>query len=35
MQLLGPTFSEKTLLRVGRWYEQAHGWAAKRPGLCA
>lgn len=35
MQLLGPTFSEKTLLRVGRWYEKAHGWAAKRPGLCA
>ena len=35
LQLLGPTFSEKTLLRAGRWYEQAHPWATTRPGLCA
>jgi aspartyl-tRNA(Asn)/glutamyl-tRNA(Gln) amidotransferase subunit A len=35
MQLLGPVFSEKTLLRVGRHYEAAHEWAKKKPGVCA
>lgn len=34
LQLLGPTFSEKTLLRVARQYEKAHGWSAKKPGVC-
>ncbi|HVX84440.1 MAG TPA: Asp-tRNA(Asn)/Glu-tRNA(Gln) amidotransferase subunit GatA [Phycisphaerae bacterium] len=35
LQLLGPTFSEKTLLRVGRHYEKAHDWAKRRPALSA
>lgn len=35
LQLLGPTFSEKTLLRVGRQYEVAHEWWKKKPGICA
>jgi aspartyl-tRNA(Asn)/glutamyl-tRNA(Gln) amidotransferase subunit A len=34
MQLLGPVFSEKTLLRAGRQYEAAHEWAKKKPGVC-
>jgi aspartyl-tRNA(Asn)/glutamyl-tRNA(Gln) amidotransferase subunit A len=35
IQLLGPTFSEKTLLRVGRHYESAHDWSKKKPQVCA
>ncbi|HVS71057.1 MAG TPA: Asp-tRNA(Asn)/Glu-tRNA(Gln) amidotransferase subunit GatA [Phycisphaerae bacterium] len=35
LQLLGPTFSEKTLLRVGRHYEKSHEWTKRRPALCA
>jgi aspartyl-tRNA(Asn)/glutamyl-tRNA(Gln) amidotransferase subunit A len=35
LQLLGPTFSEKTLLRAGRQYELRHEWAKKTPGVCA
>ncbi len=35
MQLLGPTFSEKTLLRTARQYEKAHDWSGRKPALCA
>ena len=35
IQLLGPTFSEKTLLRTARQYEMAHEWAKKKPNVCA
>ncbi len=35
LQLLGPEFSEKTLLRVGRQYEVAHEWGKRKPGLSA
>ena len=34
LQLLGPVFSEKTLLRVGRQYEAGHEWAKRKPGFC-
>jgi aspartyl-tRNA(Asn)/glutamyl-tRNA(Gln) amidotransferase subunit A len=33
LQLLGPTFSEATLLRVARMYESATDWHARRPVL--
>lgn len=33
MQLLGPTFSEPTLLRMARQYEQAHGWWQRKPAM--
>jgi aspartyl-tRNA(Asn)/glutamyl-tRNA(Gln) amidotransferase subunit A len=33
MQLLGPTFSEEKLLRVGRMYETATDWHQRRPAL--
>ncbi|MEX0742071.1 MAG: Asp-tRNA(Asn)/Glu-tRNA(Gln) amidotransferase subunit GatA [Phycisphaeraceae bacterium] len=32
LQLLGPTYSEHTLLRIGRMFEKAHDYAAARPG---
>jgi len=35
MQLLGPTFSEQTLLRTARHYEKAHDFAGRRPGVSA
>jgi aspartyl-tRNA(Asn)/glutamyl-tRNA(Gln) amidotransferase subunit A len=35
LQLLGPTFSESTLLRVGRMYESATDWHKRRPKLPA
>ncbi len=35
MQLLGPTFSEKTLLRVGRQYEMGHEWNKRKPAVSA
>jgi aspartyl-tRNA(Asn)/glutamyl-tRNA(Gln) amidotransferase subunit A len=35
LQLLGPTFSEKTLLRVARQYETGHEWGKRKPGLSA
>jgi aspartyl-tRNA(Asn)/glutamyl-tRNA(Gln) amidotransferase subunit A len=35
LQLLGPTFSEQTLLRTARQYEKAHEWTKRRPQLCA
>ena len=35
LQLLGPTFSEKTLLRTARQYEMGHEWAKKKPKVCA
>ncbi|HVT81419.1 MAG TPA: Asp-tRNA(Asn)/Glu-tRNA(Gln) amidotransferase subunit GatA [Phycisphaerae bacterium] len=35
MQLLGPTFSEKALLRVGRHYEKAHEWGKRKPAISA
>ena len=34
LQLLGPTFSEKTLLRVAQQYESAHEWAKRKPPIC-
>ncbi|MGN6367034.1 MAG: Asp-tRNA(Asn)/Glu-tRNA(Gln) amidotransferase subunit GatA [Phycisphaerae bacterium] len=34
LQLLGPVFSEKTLLRVGRMYERGHEWVKRKPGVC-
>ena len=33
LQLLGPTFSEPTLLQISRMYEKAHDYAAARPAL--
>ncbi|MEA2734886.1 MAG: aspartyl-tRNA(Asn)/glutamyl-tRNA(Gln) amidotransferase subunit, partial [Humisphaera sp.] len=33
LQLLGPTFSEPTLLRVARMYEAATDWHTRRPTL--
>jgi aspartyl-tRNA(Asn)/glutamyl-tRNA(Gln) amidotransferase subunit A len=33
LQLLGPTFSEPTLLRAARMYEAATDWHARRPEL--
>lgn len=35
LQLLGPTFSEAKLLRVGRQYEMAHPWHKQKPMVCA
>lgn len=35
LQLLGPTFSEKTLLRTARQYERGHEWRKRKPPLCA
>jgi aspartyl-tRNA(Asn)/glutamyl-tRNA(Gln) amidotransferase subunit A len=35
LQLLGPTFSEKTLLRAGRQYEKAHEWTTRKPVVSA
>lgn len=35
LQLLGPAFAEETLLRAGRAYERATGFAPKRPPLGA
>ena len=35
MQLLGPTFSEKTLLRTARHYEKGHEWGKRKPGVTA
>ncbi len=35
MQLLGPTFSEKTLLRTARQYELGHEWHKRRPPAAA
>jgi aspartyl-tRNA(Asn)/glutamyl-tRNA(Gln) amidotransferase subunit A len=32
LQLLGPVFSEPTLLRIGRMYEKATDWHTRRPG---
>ena len=34
LTFLGPTFSEKTLLRTARQYELAHAWAKKKPVVC-
>ncbi len=34
LQLLGPVFSEKTLLRIGRQYEAGHEWGKRKPGVC-
>jgi len=33
MQLMGPAFSEETLLRIAHAYEQATDWHARRPDL--
>jgi len=33
LQLLGPTFSEETLFRVGRMYEAATDWHTRRPKI--
>ncbi|CAN5433670.1 Asp-tRNA(Asn)/Glu-tRNA(Gln) amidotransferase subunit GatA [soil metagenome] len=33
MQLVGPTFSEETLLRAGRMYERETDWHTRRPTL--
>ncbi len=33
MQLMGPAFSEETLLRIAHAYEQATDWHTRRPGL--
>jgi aspartyl-tRNA(Asn)/glutamyl-tRNA(Gln) amidotransferase subunit A len=33
MQLLGPTFSEKTLLRAARHYEAGHAWGKRQPAV--
>jgi aspartyl-tRNA(Asn)/glutamyl-tRNA(Gln) amidotransferase subunit A len=33
LQLLGPTFSESTLLRAARMYERATDWHTRRPAL--
>ena len=33
LQMLGPTFSEPTLLRAARMYEQATDWHKQRPTL--
>ena len=35
LQLLGPTFSESTLLRTARQYERAHDWSQRRPSVSA
>ena len=35
IQLLGPTFSENTLLRTARQYERAHDWATRKPPVSA
>jgi aspartyl-tRNA(Asn)/glutamyl-tRNA(Gln) amidotransferase subunit A len=35
LQLLGPTFSENTLLRTAHHYESAHDWSKKKPQVCA
>ena len=35
LQLLGPTFSEKTLLRTAQHYESHHEWNKRKPALCA
>ena len=35
LQLLGQTFSEPKLLRIGRQYELAHEWSRKKPAVCA
>ena len=35
LQLLGPTFSEEKLLRVGRMYERETEWHARRPDSLA
>jgi aspartyl-tRNA(Asn)/glutamyl-tRNA(Gln) amidotransferase subunit A len=35
LQLLGPIFSEQTLLRTARQYELAHDWTKRRPPLVA
>ena len=33
LQLLGPTFSEPTLLRAARMYEAATDWHVRRPDV--
>lgn len=33
LQLMGPVFSEPTLLRIGRMYEKATDWHTRRPNL--
>ena len=33
LQLLGPTFSEETLLRIARMYERETDWHTRRPNL--
>ena len=33
VQLLGPTFSEQTLLRVARQYEAGHEWGKRKPSV--
>jgi aspartyl-tRNA(Asn)/glutamyl-tRNA(Gln) amidotransferase subunit A len=35
LQLLGPTFSEPTLLAAARQYERAHEWSKIRPSVCS
>jgi aspartyl-tRNA(Asn)/glutamyl-tRNA(Gln) amidotransferase subunit A len=35
MQLMGPAFSEETLLRIAHAYEQATDWHTRRPGASA
>jgi aspartyl-tRNA(Asn)/glutamyl-tRNA(Gln) amidotransferase subunit A len=35
MQLLGPTFSEQTLLRTARHYEAGHEWGKRKPAISA
>lgn len=33
MQMLGPVFSEATMLRLGRLYEAAHDWHRRKPSI--
>jgi aspartyl-tRNA(Asn)/glutamyl-tRNA(Gln) amidotransferase subunit A len=35
LQLLGPTFSESNLLRLGRQYERDHEWHKRKPAVSA